>query len=302
MVITALLFLLRSWHYDNLLMQQEGYYAKMRTAFLDSNRYDVLFLGSSRVEMHYDTRLFDSLTGANSFNLGMAGATPQLAWAVLKGYLEKSEKPRMLFYELDYHALKDSREIKDFNNYFPVLRNATLRHQLSRIDGRMTHFYYNPYYSWPFTGIQNLSTGLHNRLHRPNRTDSLYHKGFVKEVLRPELKYLPATPFDSHPGPVNRQYLDSLMQFCRHENIELHLVTSPMFAGGNLEVRNREAVRQELEAMAKTNGLRWSDLSSLPFCDERSLFVDHYHMNERGARKFTVLLARSLTIKPKTFR
>lgn len=283
-------------------MQERGYYAKMRTAFLDSNRYDVLFLGSSRVEMHYDTRLFDSLTGSNSFNLGLAGATPQLAWAALQGYLEKREIPGTIFYEVDYHALKDSPEIKDFNNYFPVLCNTTLRQQLSRIDPRMQHFYYNPYYSWPFTGIKNLSTGIHNQLERPNLTDSLYHKGFLREVLRPALNYQAAKPFDSRFGPLNRAYLDSIILFCKRNKIELQLVTSPMFAGGKLEVRNREAIREELRGIAASNGLLWWDLSSLPFCGQRSLFVDHYHMNERGARKFTSLLARRLTIKPKTFR
>lgn len=290
--LTALLFGLRQLHYHGLLKQEKGYYAKYKTAFFTKNNFDVLFLGSSRVEMHYDTRTFDSLTGKNSFNHSLAGATPRVAFAALKAYLANSSAPEIIFYEVDYHFLKyPSTEIKEFNNYFPFFKNETLRREFNSIDNRMNHFYYNPYYSFPYTGFKNLSTSLHGWLNIPNKTDSLYHKGYLKEVLRPHLDYIPSTPASSWFSSLERNYLDSIITICKQKNIDLTLISSPMFAGGKLDVSNKEEIISQLENIAKINKIHYYDLSSLSFCNRRGLFIDHYHMNAAGATKFTLFFA-----------
>lgn len=290
--LTALLFGVRRLHYYGLLKQEKGYYAKYKTAFFNKNNFNVLFLGSSRVEMHYDTRIFDSLTGKNSFNLSLAGATPRVAFAALKAYLANSSAPEIIFYEADYHFLKyPSAEIKEFNNYFPFLKNETLRREFNSIDKRMNHFYYNPYYSFPYTGFKNLSTSLHGWLNIPNKTDSLYHKGYLKEVFRPHLDYIASTPAYSWFSSLERNYLDSIIIICNQKNIDLTLITSPMFAGGKLDVANKKEIISQLENIATINKIQYYDLSSLPFCNRRGLFIDHYHMNAAGATKFTLFFA-----------
>jgi hypothetical protein len=238
-LLTALLYGLRALHYKGLLRQNKGYYAKYKTAFFEKNRYDVIFLGSSRVEMHYNTRLFDSLTGSNSFNLSLAGATPEVAFTALRAYLLNSVPPRFLIYEMDYHFLKyKSTEVKEFNNYFPFLSNPALLAGFSRIDPRMKHFYYNPYYSFPYTGFRNLSTSLHGWMKVENQTDSLYYKGYLKEVLRPALTFIPTKPYYSFINVTDRQYIDSVIRLCKKNNIALSLVSSPIFSGGRVDVLN----------------------------------------------------------------
>lgn len=297
--VTLLLFALRSLHYQGLLKQSQGYYAKLKMIFTEANDYEVLFLGSSRVEMHYNTRLFDSLTGKKSVNLGLAGASPQLAFSALSLYLENSRTPQTLFYEVDYHSIKtDGKEIKDFNNYFPFLGNAHLRQRLGDMDSRMTQFYFNPYYSWPYTGFKNLSTGIHNRLNIPNKTDSLYYKGFMKEVLRAPLAYIPTECTYTYFHPNNRAYLDSIIWLCKKNNIEVHLISSPMFAGGALELRNRKEIIRQINNIAKRHHIPYHNLSSLPFCNKRELFADHYHLNYGGSLKFTPYLSRLFNNKP----
>lgn len=279
---------LRELHYAGLLRQQVGYYAKLKTAFLESNSYDILFLGSSRVEMHYDTRLFDSLTGRNSFNLGLSGATPQLAYAALTAYLQNSKAPEYLYYEVDYHSLdKRSTEIKNFNNYFPLLKNKTLREQFNRMDGRMNQFYYNPYLSWPYTGFKNLSTGIHNWLNIYNRTDTLYYKGFMKEIILPPLDYLKTKEQYSFFDVTNRNYLDSIILLCKKKQIYITLISSPMFGGGKIGVLNKQQITNQIYNIATINHINYIDLSSMSFCNQRHLFADDYHLNYSGAIKFT---------------
>lgn len=288
-----MLFVLRGLHYRGLLRQTQGYYAKYKTAFLEKNDFDVLFLGSSRAEMHYDTEIFDSLSGRSSFNLSLAGATPKVAFAALKTYLSKSTAPKYLIYEVDYHSLKnESREVREFNNFFPFLHDEAFREAFSGIDGRMAHFYYDPYFSVPFIGLKNLSTGFHGWLGLSNRTDSLYHKGFFKEVLRPEINYIAMKRAYTYFNITERAYLDSIINTCKKNKTRLAMVSSPIFGGGKIDVANKPFIISQLNNIAAINHIQYFDLSSLPFCNNRNLFIDPYHLNYKGARVFTPYLSR----------
>jgi hypothetical protein len=287
-ILTALLYGFRYVHHQGLLKHKQGYYAKYSTAFLQSNNYDVIFLGSSRVQMHYNTRLFDSLTGRNSFNLSVAGATPKVAFAALKIYLSKSKAPKDIIYDVDYHNLgNESKEIMDFNNYFPFLSDAVVRNEFSKVDQRMVYFYWNPYYSLPYTGLQNLSTGLHGLTNTLSRTDTLFYKGYFKECLRKPLDFIHTSPKIIEPNLVEMAYLDSIIQLCKFKKCQLHFVSSPLFAGGALDVANKTELMRDLKRFADVKQVSYTDLSSLSFCNRRELFMDHFHMNYLGATLFT---------------
>ena len=247
LIVTSLLYGLRYLHYYGLLKQQKGYYAKYKTAFFEKNNFNVVFLGSSRAEMHYNTFLFDSLTKKNSFNLSLAGATPQVAFAALKAY--------------------------------------------SKIDGRMPYFYYNPYYSWPYIGFKNLSTSIHGWLNIPNQIDSLYYKGYFKESLRPSLTFVHIEPYNAYFNIHNRNYLDSIITICKLNNTKITLLSSPTFAAGQVDLLNKKQIVLQVNNIAKIHDINYYDLSSLPFCNNRKLFIDHYHLNHLGANKYTTFLA-----------
>lgn len=300
-IVTLALYGLRSLHYYGLLKQTTGYYQTYKTAFLNENKFDVIFLGSSRVQMHYNTKLFDSINHTNSFNLSMAGATPKIAFHALKVYLSKSKAPQTIIYDVDFHNLNnESWEIKDFNNYFPFLSDQTFRTEFSKVDKRMNWFYYNAFYSWPYTGIKNLSTGLHGLFNKKNRTDDLFYKGYFMEKLKPQLNFISTKPANIQINKIEKQYLDSLFIFTQKNNIQLYLMSSPMFAGGKLDVANKTELIEQVSNLAQAHGSVYFDLSSLPFCDQRKLFVDHFHMNYTGSCLFTLKMSelyRNILVK-----
>ncbi len=279
-------------HYYGLLKQEQGYYNTYKTAFLNSNAFDVVFLGSSRVQMHYNTKIFDSITGSNSFNLSLAGASPKVAYYALKVYLSKSKTPTVIVYDIDYHNLNnESKEVKDFNNYFPFLKDEVFRNEFCKIDARFKWFHYLPFYSLPYTGFRNLSTGLHGLLNTPNRTDSLFYKGYFKENTRKPLDVTFSKASNIKIDPIEYAYLDSLCQLGRAKNIEMFFCSSPIFAGGKLDVVNKAELLNSVFKLVQSYNYNYTDLSSLSFCDQRELFVDHFHMNYKGARLFTLKMS-----------
>ncbi len=290
--ITALLYGFRWFHYHNLLSDERGYYHKYKTAFFEKNEFNVLFLGSSRVQMHYNTALFDSLTGANSFNLSMSGATPKVSFAALQIYLSKSKAPDYIISDIDYHHIgHESFSIAEFNNYFPFLKDQLLRKKFTAIDKRMPYFYYLAYYSLPYTGYRNISTGLNLFSGRMNKTDTLFYKVYFKECFRPHLQLEKPLKEKVIPNATEMAYLDSIINLCHSKNIKIHFVSSPIFAGGRLDVINKKELINRIGKSLNKHGVTYTDLSSLDFCSKRNLFVDHFHMNYIGARLFTLKLA-----------
>lgn len=287
-VFTLFLYALRILNYHGLLKQKTGYYGKYKAAFLEKHDYDVLFLGSSRVEMHFEPKLFDSITGANSFNLSLIGINSPVAFAALKAYLVNNKAPLHLFYETDFHFLRyNTHDIKEFNNFFPFFKNEVLLNEFNEIDPRMKHFYYNPYYSWPYTGFKNLSTSLHGWFNIPNKYDSLMYKGYIKDNFHDTLKLKISKPYTAYFEIGNRNYLDSIIVLCKNRGIAISLISSPMFAGGKIDLLNKNQIVNQLNYIAKINNIEHLDMSSLPFCNRRNLFADHFHLNYKGALLFT---------------
>lgn len=289
--VTLGLYGLRYLHWKGLLQQKQGYYAKYRTAFLEKNNFDVVFLGSSRVAMHYNTQLFDSLTGRNSFNLSLNGATPPVSLAALKAYLEKSTAPKFIFLETDIHNIHNEGNIMEFNNYFPFLKNKTLLNEFNKVDDRMKHFYYNPYYSWPYTGYKNISTSLHSWLGIPGKIDDRFYKGYVKNDYENGSCLQITKKYKGGFSANNARYFKEIISYCKQQKIQLILISSPIFAGGKVDLLNKEDIVLEVDQIAQVNGIKHWNLSSQPYCNQRELFIDHFHMNHKGARLFTEKLA-----------
>jgi hypothetical protein len=274
--------------YMGVLKNKNGVFEKYNTMFLKENNYNVLFLGSSRAEMHFDPNIFDSLTGKNSYNLGVTGATPRIAYKVLKAYCSKSKMPEYLVFDTDPHFLKYGVDtIRHFPRYFPFLDNDVLLKEFAQIDDRFLQFKYNPFYSLPYSNIGMISVALHGWLGIPGKYDTCYYKGFAGTVLDQELEEYPDKKFYSYFHLKERAYLDSIIYFSKAHNIRLILTTSPMYSGSRAEFCNKTQILSQFRNIAIINSLEYHDFSDFSLSNDPKTFVDYYHMNASGAKVFT---------------
>lgn len=288
-IILVLLFAVREILYTGIRKNESGVFEKYNTIFLKENNYEVLFLGSSRTETHFDTRIFDSVTGFNSFNLGVTGATPRISYGVLRAYCKNSRIPKYLIFDCDYHFLRYGIDtIRHFPRYFPFLNNDELYTQFKSIDSRFLQFKYNPVYSLPFANIRLMAASLHGWMHLPGKYDTTYYKGFTKVVFTDTLKQELNRPFYGFIHPVERAYLDSIIQYAKFNKIQLLLVTSPMYKSVSTEMRNKNQLVKQLNNIAETNRLIYIDLSQPAFNGQKKYFTDYYHMTADGAKLFTI--------------
>lgn len=289
LIFVAGLYLVRELLYIGVRKNKEGIFEKYNTMFLKQNAYDVVFLGSSRAETHFHPKIFDSITGSFSYNLGVTGATPRIAYGVLKAYCSKSKEPKYVVFDLDFHFLKYGVDtIRYFSRYFPYLENEVLLRQFNNIDNRFMSFKYNPLYSLPYSNIRMIGASLHGWLNKPGKYDTVYYKGYVNDVFQEPQKIKRRALFSGFIHPRERQYIDSIIWFCKQSNINLILVTSPMYKGGEGEMLNKKSVVSQLKNIAAINNVEYWDMSKSGYSNKSDYFRDNYHMTGKGARLFTL--------------
>jgi hypothetical protein len=122
--------------------------------------------------------------------------------------------------------------------------------------------------------------------------DKKMAKGYFYDDIHSDLNFSPTKPYKVSMEQINGNYLDSIILLCKAKSIDLTLVTSPIFAGGKIDLENKAHIVEQIHQIARKNGILYLDLSSRPYCNRRNLFVNHFHLNYKGARIFTVEFAK----------
>lgn len=275
--------------YEGIRKNRSGIFNKYHDLFLKHNHaYDVLFLGSSRAEMHFNPKIFDSITGLKSYNTGISGASPKISLALLKIYCHQHHKPKFIVLNIDYFSLQnDTDRLNDFPRYFPYLNNINLRNELQQIDHRFLSFYYNPLHSLPYTQIDYLSASLHGWLNIPGKYDSLMYKGFQTSSIQ---------TFKHDDKPVvkhgfisikNRKYIDSIILFTKANDIQMIVITSPVYGGGDKNVLNKTKLVSQLKNIAYLHHIPYLNYTDSFIYRNPLLYTDILHLNRQGARIFS---------------
>ncbi len=291
-VFLGLLFAYRYFLYVGVKKNKAGVFNKYNELFENNNNnFNVLFLGSSRAEMHFDTQVFDDITGQNSYNLGMSGAWPKMSFTVLKTYCQQHKKPTHLIYAIDYFWLQNENDkLQNCANLFPYFNNNYLLKNLNAIDGRCYFFYANPLQSLPHTQLNFLSASLHGWFNIAGKYDTLWHKGFYKNVIAESVADFVETESD-YINIVNRNYTDSIIQFSKKNNIKLCLVAAPISSGALKNNAYKTKLSNSIKNVAVINNLPFIDYTDSTICAQPNYFSDKFHLNYQGAQKFTTSFA-----------
>lgn len=278
----------RTFLYTGLRKNKAGIFAKYTELFEGHTKYDAVFLGSSRAEMHYHPEIFDSITQLNSYNIGISGASPKICLSILKAYCKQHGKPRYVIYNIDAYSLKhDSNTLYSFARYFPYLSNEYLRKELQKIDPRFNSFYYNAFHSLPYSQIDYLSASLHGWLNTPGKYDTLCYKGYQTSEMNASLFRTNQPPHYSYIHVKNRAYIDSVIQFCQLQEIQLLLVSSPIYQKANQQIINKNQITEQLQNIAYTHKIDFWDYSGGKLSADSNLYTDYHHLNRAGASLFS---------------
>lgn len=239
---------------------------------------DMLIMGSSRANHHYNPQILSDSLGVTVYNLGIDGSGVILMGGFYK-LMVKRYIPKYIIYELTPSF--------DFNKYAGDANNTRYLSQLK------------PYYreealAQMFDDIDVLERlKLKSGLYRYNTSCLNLFRSYVSAEDRvgdDGYRSLQGVMKDYKPFKIDVEDLDSLkvkylrqlIYDCKSNGTKLFFVVSPRF-GATTSIEYMPGFE-----ICKQNGCEILDYySDQRFVTKKEYFKDSYHMNEEGANAFT---------------
>lgn len=242
----------------------------------DSTNPDILFLGSSRAEAHYDTPFINDSLNISAINLGASGRGLTYHDAVMNVYL-KHHQPRTIILEVLPDALGGSVNNRVKSLYPYITEYPEILNVATKVDPMNKYFLKSNllrYNSEIFELIKK-----HRHPYKPNSF------GFIPiTTMRNSYRDLKENVIDGKGrlkvDSVAKNCLIDMIEQCRQRKIELVVAYSPEFSIRNYEI--------PVTTICDSLGIRVIDargFRSPNFAEE--YFSDNRHLNKLGAREYT---------------
>jgi hypothetical protein len=245
-----------------------------------NNKFDILFLGSSRTESHIVDSVFERITNRSILNAGMERATLHDSYAILHSLIKNNNKFNECWIQLDYTHNMSNHSANMFAEIVPFLNDEKLSSHALEI--KQTSPYRMPFQLYMqndkpigfrefFLRVIKKRPGDDITLrYKPLSASGTGSKGKWPDTLSPNLA------------------IEKMKLLASKHKFELKFYTSPNCP---LESNRDTFANQLKEQYAFDNYYAIFD-------DSLNYFYDCGHLNHEGATAFTKLLANDY-LKPK---
>lgn len=296
----AVLVLVLAFGLDRLicrgLLKMDDYrfqdYSAMLKGGMDN---DILIMGNSRGKSHFDTRVIDSLSQKQSFNIGIGGYPINAQLLKYQLYKEHNRKPDLIIQNIDYMTIRvmsDIRNQHESEQFFPLVYDKEMRAQLRKLGYGYLELNI-PLYR--FFGYQQvIKNGILEALHIKHYSRPSY-KGFLPERGRWNGSVLarmkPENVVLSEEGKV---LFEEYLAQCCSDSVRVVLVNSPLYTEAQRKLMGYCDARTYFEQIAEKYGCLYLDYTDTQECQDTNNFVVSVHLNARAARQFSETLMEDL--------
>jgi len=249
-----------------------------------NENYDILFIGSSRVANHIDTKLFDDLSNKKTINLGVEGAGLSDNLLQLK-LLVSNNTISNVFLQIDSNFEYDKPSNIAISEAMPFLNsNDIINTHIKKNFNNYKKLKYIPFYRYaindPKIGFREMVLSFINK--KPKTNPSIGFTPMFGNKFPLIENSLPETI------KLNNIVLDEIIDICRKNKIQLTLYISPYCS----KIKNKKYIEK-----LRTKVPNLIDLSK--GYDDK-LFYNCSHLNNQGAKIFTTNLYHATKDKIKS--
>lgn len=250
---------------------------------------DILILGSSRAARHYDPKVIEDSLGKSCYNCGEPGCGIITAYARY-GMIEPRHKPSLVIYEVspkyDYFISDDySKYLGRVRQYAdkPSVRKMFIELG-DRLEGlRLLSSMY-----------RNNSSIVHNVM--DNFVKGGGYHGFkpLNGILKADAVQKEKTSSEELLDSLKFSYMEKMIVSLKNENVTICFMVSPKFI--NPEDAEKESSDYEpIAELCQLYQIPFLNHTYMPgISDNRDLFQDFNHLNQKGAEKYTEAICREL--------
>lgn len=253
---------------------------------MHGQRFDVAVIGSSRAWWNIGMAQLDSACGTRSISLANNHFTPAEMLLAMKVFLRNGNRTRVLLLQVDHSSLTDEQEgfSSTVYDFVPFLDDTLVYSHLEPRGSEwfwLRHVPFWRYAKYDFKwGVEQAALTALGRRRAPFDSTGSYFSPNDKFYGKAGVPYAPS---GHHMG----NDLRALFALCEANGIKVLPFTSPYHA---LQMPE-EAIGAPARVLA-AEGLRLHDFSDS--LQEKRWFNDNKHLNRRGGKRFTRMLARVL--------
>ena len=260
---------------------------------------EILVAGSSRALVFFHPTIIDSLSGYNSYNIGLDGHPLYLQYHRLQAYFRTNEKPKLVVQELGLNTLGMPDGVYYPEQYTPYLSEPEIYKNLVTVEPTLWKSKYIPMYDFfrfkkelagvSVKGLLGLEDPAKDPLikgYYPRHWEWMTHFDQFKKLYPEGREY----PLDS----AGVACLENIISLCRENEVPLVLVYPPEYYENFPYSLNREEIMDTFVRIAAENEIPYWDYTHSAMSYNQDLFYNSQHMNDRGARAFSRDLAPRL--------
>lgn len=266
-------------------------------------RAEILFQGSSRVEMMLNPAIVEAKTGLRCYNLGLNGNSIEHQLALLQLYLRHNPKPKYLFLEISPEYLQQSNLGFYVFAFVLQLRDPYFGQLVRERDPffyALSHVPLLKYALFNHTLVPEALAGLGRWLAGGPR-EAGYQKGFSPS---PFVRF--DDTFDrfraNHPGgfvadtdsgkyAAFRRYF----RFARSQGLRVFAYEAPLLAEHRRLHRNRAEQLALFDTLCRREGVPFLHLDTTRRWSDRRYFYNANHLNFKGTDLFTSQLSTEIS-------
>ncbi|MBQ0080769.1 MAG: hypothetical protein KBS95_04400 [Alistipes sp.] len=285
LVLSFVPLYLLQWKIDNNAYKSHGWpYHSVNTAFQGGIDAEVVFFGSSIVQIDMDSDIISKALGKKCFNMGMSGYSFDYQYnLIIKSYLKRNKKPELIVLGVSPQAFLEHWNPDFVYSFLPYISRPEFDFycELSKDVTQMDRYLPTKYSG---LGIGRIWLLLKNR--QPSSREDCFtpmHKDTYN------VNFPKNYPLEKNPEIIG--YLKEFVQNCKRDGIQLVMVLPPMHKRDFYDQCDMEGFYSLLK---KTVGEVPLLDYSLLFEKNDEYFYESTHLNSPGAKIFSHKLAQDI--------
>lgn len=246
---------------------------------------DILISGDSRVNTDCYPPVIDSVTGLRSYSCGVIGHHFTIQKIRYDMYKRYNEKPDLLVQFVD-NWLYDSISKYDYQQFLPWMWNLYFLLDFFEIDPSKTVGMSIPWYRYHGLSIRDM-------FHESRQSHRGYYN-FDKHRIDCPVTRLSDSDLAFRIKPRKESLFRSFLSEVSADGIKLILVMAPMYGSSEMPEDLCENIRRYFRDISEEYGIPFLDYSNMPLSDDKTMFIDGFHLNRKGSRVFSDSLASDI--------
>ena len=256
---------------------------------------DIVIMGTSRALEHYDPSIIDSITGLQSYNLGMGGYGINVQLMKYKYYCQYNHLPKYLIYDVDYIPLviNHAPHKHQSEQFLPLFYDAAIRKDLMNVGYSWIDAYVPMARYW---GYQTYNKrGLQECLNLKHYCVFPSYRGHTPDPDPWDISRLHIT--DTINTRVDKAAMDmfeAFVQECKENEVKLIFVTSPVYYRYVEMSPDWNRYIAWYDSIVQTNDIPYLNYMDNSICKDSTMFNAGVHLTPEGTKLWSEILSRDL--------